>query len=85
MNIKDTDQSQPERLPHNATTEERFIKFSKIVESLKLHGINLVKIDNYGCPVLEYNGSNLTQNIITWQIFKVDEVVSMILDWKNKL
>lgn len=82
MKLQDTDKTQPERLPHDATFEQRIEKFTKIIEGLKSHGINLLRVDG-GSPVLEHNGSTLTHNIITWEIFKVDEVISMILHWKD--
>lgn len=84
MKIEDTDKTQPERLSANATTEQRLMKFTKIVDQLETHGIKLLRLDG-GCPVLEYNGNTLKHNIITWEVFKIDEVVSMILNWKNKL
>jgi hypothetical protein len=84
MDVSQTDPTQPERLPDDAPFEQKLEKFSKIVAAIKPHGINLLRLEN-GNPVLEYNGSTLTHNSISWYIFKVDEVASMIIHWKENL
>lgn len=80
MNNLDKYDSISERLPEDATPEQRLEKFSKIVEELHKHGISLDGLSN-GCPVVGDNsGWKLTHNIITWQIFRVEDVVDMILN-----
>lgn len=69
-----------ERLPDNATASERLEKFTKIIEELKKHDIWLLGL-NYGCPTLGNNkGWKLTHNILTWEVFRVQDVVTMILN-----
>ena len=80
MNNLDKYDSTTERLSDTATPEERLEKFSKIVEELRRHGITLEGLSN-GCPVVsDGKGWKLTHNIITWQIFRVEDVVDMILN-----
>jgi hypothetical protein len=79
MNNLDKYDNISERLPDDATTTQRLKKFAKIVDVLHNHGISLVEIHN-GCPVLSDNtGWKLTHNIITWEVFRVEDVVDMIL------
>ena len=69
-----------ERLPHDATIEQRFAKFEKIVIELKKHGIQLIDL-NGGCPVVgDDSGWRLTHNSITWEIYRVIDVVDMVLN-----
>ena len=78
-NFFDKYDSKSERLD-NATVEERLIKFSKIVEKLKTHNIELVGV-GYSTANLEDKtcGYTLGHNIMTWEIFTVDNVVDMIV------
>jgi hypothetical protein len=68
-----------ERLPENATPAQRLEKFFNITAELNKHNIFLLEIKN-GCPVVTDNsGWKLTHNIVTWEIFRVEDVVDMIL------
>ena len=72
-----------ERLPNDATPEQRLEKFSKIVKELQKHGISLIELNN-GCPIVgDKTGWKLTHNIITWQVFRVEDIVDMILNNRN--
>jgi hypothetical protein len=85
FDINDTDKSQPERLRDDASFDERFAKFASIVIALKSHSIYLTDRDN-GNPVLEDKacGFKLTHNLITWEVFKVEEVVDMIVSSRDE-
>lgn len=80
MNELDKYDSVSERLPEDSTMEQRLEKFSKIVNGLNPHGIDLIETRN-GNPVLgDSSGWRLTHNLATWQVFRVDDVVDMILN-----
>lgn len=73
-----------ERLSDDATPEQRLEKFSKIVTELLKHGISLIELNN-GSPVVGDNiGWRLTHNIMTWEVFRVEDVVDMILNTREK-
>ena len=83
MNNLDKYDNLTERLPNDATPEQRLEKFSRIVTELPKHGISLIELNN-GCPVVGDNtGWRLTHNIITWQVFRVEDVVDIILNNRN--
>lgn len=73
-----------ERLPENATVQERYEKYEKIMLLLKPEGIKLKSISN-GSPVLadESCGFVMTHNIITWDIYPVTDVADMIIVSRN--
>jgi len=84
MKIEDTDKTQPERLPDNATLEQTMEKYGKIVDGLTKEGIHLIHSSS-GQPTLEDPscGFKMEHNIITWAVYKVDEVVAMIVNARN--
>jgi hypothetical protein len=64
----------------DATPQLRLEKFSKILSELHKHGISLIELKN-GCPVVgDDSGWRLMHNIITWEVFRVEDVVDMILN-----
>lgn len=73
------------RLPNDATILQRLNKFSLIAERLKDHGISLAEVSN-GNPTLEDKTCNfrMTHNLITWQVYHVDEVVDMIVKSRDR-
>ncbi len=75
--------SMSERLPDNATAAERFIKFAKIFEELNKNGIHVVDVT--GSPTMEDKECNfrLTHNIISWEIFRVEDVIDMIVSARD--
>ena len=83
MKIEDTDKTTPERLPDDATLEQTLEKYGKIVDKLAEENIYLVEAA--GQPTLEDKncGFRLQHNVITWAVYKVDEVVAMIVDARN--
>ena len=83
MNNLDKYDSTSERLD-NATVEERFFKFLKISNGLKDNGIDIIGLGN-ACINLEDKSCNykLSHEISSWEIFKVVDVVDMIVTGRN--
>jgi hypothetical protein len=72
-----------ERLPEEASFEMKFQKFAKIVSGLNQHGINLAEaVPN---PVLEDSscGFRLTHNVNSWYIYRVTDIIDMIVSMRN--
>lgn len=69
----------------NGTVLERFLKFEKISNLLLKEGIEIVSVGSHTVD-LEDNlcGFKLSHNIITWEIFRVVDVVDMIINTRNK-
>ena len=47
--------------------QNRLDCFERIVSKLKVHGINYVGYDDEENPILEKDGHEITQNLMTWQ------------------
>lgn len=69
-----------ERLPDDCDFSQRLEKFSKIVKGLNSNGIELLETSNGNPVVGDSSGWKLTHNIITWHVFRVEDVVDMILN-----
>ena len=63
---------------------ENLEKYTNIISRIGFHGILLVEVSG-GNPVLEYKGRKLTHNLVTWESYSEDEVVEMIMKWKNNI
>jgi len=76
--------NQSERLPENASVLDRLVKFQKITDLLRTENIFLKEVSG-GCPILEDKscGFVLTHNLITWEVYPVQEVADMIIKARN--
>ena len=63
---------------------ENLEKYTNIISRIGFQGILLVEVSG-GNPVLEYKGQKLTHNLVTWESYSEDEVVEMIMKWKNNI
>lgn len=68
----------------NASIEERFIKFSKIAELLEKENITIVDIGGHAIDLEDkICGYKLSHGIASWEIFRVVDVVDMIVGMRN--
>jgi len=83
-NFFDKYNSKSERLD-NATFVERFVKFAKIIEKLKIYNIELVGVGEHTANLEDKScGYTLGHAITTWEIFRIDDVVDMIVRGRDK-
>lgn len=68
----------------NSSVEERFIKFSKIAELLIKENIEIVGIGGHAIDLEDKTcGYALSHGIISWEIYRVVDVVDMIVGMRN--
>jgi hypothetical protein len=68
----------------NATVMERFNKFKKISNLLKENGITIVDVGRHIISLEDKScGYRLGHGITAWEIFRVVDVVDMIVSMRN--
>jgi len=73
-----------ERLPEDSTFEQRLEKYTKIADKLKLEGIRIVGSNPHMVNLEDPScGYTLGHGKISWDIFRVDDVVDMIVKGRN--
>ena len=76
--------STSERLSNDATIGERLIKFTKIVKLLEKENIELVGLGNYAVELEDKTcGYKLTHGVASWEMFRVIDVVDMVVNMRN--
>jgi hypothetical protein len=83
MNELDKYDHLSERLD-NATTAERFEKFEKIFLGLKKENIEVVDIGHTIDVVDDSCGFKMGHAVISWEVFRVVDVIDMIVTARNK-
>lgn len=83
MNKLDKYDATSERLD-NASIGERLEKFTKISELLGEENIDLVSVSGYGIKLEDKTcGFKLTHGITSWEIYRIVDVVDMIVVMRN--
>jgi len=76
--------SKSERLGDDSTFEERFEKYGKILIKLESQGIYMRGSDAHTVNLEDPScGFKLGHGKASWDIFRVDDVVSMIVESRN--
>ena len=82
--ILDKYDSISERLPDDSTFEQRLEKFTNIVGKLNEHGIHMTGSNGHVVDVEDPScGFKLGHGKTSWDIFRVDDVVDMIVNMRN--
>ena len=82
MSELDKYDSTSERLD-NASFEDRLIKFAKIFNGLEKENIKVVNVCGSIDLEDETCGFKLTHNSITWEVYRVVDVIDMIVNARN--
>lgn len=67
----------------DATAEERFEKFEKIFSGLEMENIKVVGVGHTIDVVDESCGFKMGHAIISWEVYRVVDVIDMIVNARN--